>query len=213
MYDYILFDLDGTLTDPAAGITNSIIYALNKFDIAVTCHTELYAFIGPPLKDSFMKYYGFSDEKALLAIDYYREYFSTKGLFENSVYDGISDMLHLLKKSGKKILLATSKPEVFAVRILKHFDIYKYFDFVGGATLDGVRGEKTDVIKYVLDNAAITDTNKAIMVGDREYDVLGAAHFGMDSIGVTYGYGSLDELKTAGATYIIDKPLDILKYI
>lgn len=213
MYNNILFDLDGTLTDPGIGITNSVMYALRKFGIEVTDRVELYKFIGPPLRDSFMEYYGFSEEKALTAVEYYREYFRDIGIFENSVYEGVEALLKSIKSSGKKIILATSKPEEFAVRILKHFGLYEYFDFVGGATFDGSRGEKAEVIGYALGSADINDMADTVMIGDREYDILGARRFGMDSVGVTYGYGSREELQSAGATYIADNTSDILKYL
>ncbi len=213
MYNNILFDLDGTLTDPGVGITNSVMYALGKFGIEVRERAELYKFIGPPLKDSFMEYYGFSEEKALMAVDYYREYFRDIGIFENRVYEGVETLLSTIKSDGKKIILATSKPEEFAVRILKHFGLYEYFHLVCGATFDGSRGEKADVIGYALDTAGITDMSDTVMIGDREYDILGAKTFGMDSVGVTYGYGSRKELQSAGATYIADNTSDILKYL
>ena len=125
MYKYLLFDLDGTLTDPGLGITNSVIYALHKFDMKVSDRSALYKFIGPPLKDSFQKYYGFSDEQCDRAIRYYREYFKEQGMFENEVYDGIHDLLLTLKAKGRMLLAATSKPEAFAVEILRHFDLFR----------------------------------------------------------------------------------------
>lgn len=213
MYKTVLFDLDGTLTDPGEGITNSVVYALQKFGISVTDKTVLYKFIGPPLKDSFMKYYGFSESDALLAIDYYREYFGDKGIFENSVYNGIPQLLEKIKNSGHKVLLATSKPYKYAAEILKHFDLYKYFDFVGGATMDETRNKKADVINYVLNSCDIKCLSDVIMVGDREQDITGAKQNGIDSIGVLFGYGDYDELTTAGATYIAKSVDNILKYL
>lgn len=213
MYKIVLFDLDGTLTDPGEGITNSVAYALNKFGISVTDKTMLYKFIGPPLKDSFMKYYGFSESDALLAIDYYREYFGDKGIFENSVYIGIEQMLLHLKNSGRNIVLATSKPQKYAVEILKHFKLYKYFDFIGGATMDGARSEKSDVIKYVLNNINFDSLSDIVMVGDREHDIIGAKQNGIDSIGVLFGYGTEEELESAGATHIAKSVDEILKFL
>ena len=136
MFDTILFDLDGTLTDPGEGITNSVAYALRKYGIEVSDRSELYKFIGPPLKDSFMKYYGFDEDKAEEAIAYYREYFRDTGIFENRVYEGVEDMLRGLQANGKRIVLATSKPEEFAIRILEHFGLRKYFTVVAGASMD-----------------------------------------------------------------------------
>lgn len=213
MYKIVLFDLDGTLTDPCEGITNSVAYALQKFGISVADKTELYKFIGPPLKDSFMKYYGFCENDALLAIDYYREYFGTKGIFENSVYNGIPELLENIKNSGHKVLLATSKPYKYAVKILEHFDLYKYFDFVGGATMDETRNKKADVINYVLKSCDIKCLSEVIMVGDREQDIIGAKLNGIDSIGVLFGYGNREELESAGSTYIANSVDDIFKYL
>ena len=213
MYNIFLFDLDGTLTDPGEGITNSVAYALNKFGIEVIDKTTLYNFIGPPLVDSFMKYYGFNKEDALLAVDYYRVYFGVTGIFENRVFDDIPELLDTIKKSGRKIALATSKPEQYAVRILEHFDLLKYFDFVGAATMDETRSKKTDVIKYTLDSLGVVDKSNVVMVGDRHHDIKGAVQNGLDSIGVLFGYGNQEELEIAGATYIAETVNDILKFI
>ena len=208
MYQYLLFDLDGTLTDPGLGITNSVMYALRKFGVDVPERSQLYPFIGPPVKDSFRSYYGFSDERCGLAGMYYREYFKKKGMFENEVYDGIHDLLTRLKASGRSLIVATSKPEVFAVDILRHFDLYKYFDFVAGATLNDVRNKKADIIRYALESCGIAKSS-AVMIGDRKHDMIGAKENGLDSIGVLYGYGTYDELKTADATMLAAEPADI----
>ena len=213
MYDIILFDLDGTLTDPGEGITNSVAYALGKYGIEVTDKKELYKFIGPPLKDSFMKYYGFSEEEAIKAIEYYREYFRDAGIFENKVYEGVVDMLSTIKESGRRIILATSKPEEFAMRILQHFGLKKYFNVVAGASMDSSRSKKGDVIAYAISLCDDFDKDKSIMIGDREHDMLGAKENGLKSLGVLYGYGSEEELKKAGADYIVSTPADILKLI
>ena len=213
MYNTIFFDLDGTLTDPGIGITNSVAYALSKWNITINDRSELYKFIGPPLMDSFATYYGFSNEQCQSALGFYREYFRDRGIFENRVYDGIPELLSTLKKKGKRIVLATSKPEEFAVTILKHFDLYRYFDFVSGASMDETRNKKPDVISYALENLGFPVTKEILMVGDREYDVLGAAQFKIDSVGVLYGYGNREELQNAGATYIADNVSDILSYI
>ena len=212
-YDYILFDLDGTLTDPAVGITKSVAYALEKFGIEVSDITQLNHFIGPPLLDSFMECYGFDKEKAQTAIDYYRERFRVKGLYENVVYDGIPEMLRVLKDSGKKLILATSKPEPFAKEILRHFGLEEYFDYAAGSNFDGTRTAKAEVIEYALERAGITDKSAAVMIGDREHDIIGANKTGLDSIGVLYGYGSREELEAAGATFIAENVTDIVKLI
>ena len=213
MYKYILFDLDGTLTDPGLGITNAVMYALKKFNIEVPDRSELYKFIGPPLLESFEKFYSMSSDESQRALEYYREYFKPYGLYENTVYDGIEALLAELKNQGKKLILATSKPEPFAVEILRHFGLDKYFDFVAGATMDEKRVRKADVIAYALESCGISDLSEAIMIGDREHDVLGAKEIGLESIGVLYGYGDLEELENAGATYIAKTPEDILKIL
>ncbi|EMB79629.1 HAD family hydrolase [Streptococcus mutans] len=202
MYQTILFDLDGTLTNPALGITNSLAYALEKFNIEVTDKKELYRFIGPPLQDSFENFYHFSKEDSLKAVDFYRDYFRHKGLYENEVYQGIPDLLERLKAQGKKLLVATSKPEEFARQILKHFELFDYFDLVAGASMDGSRRLKGDVIAHALTSAQVSDLSAAIMIGDREHDIIGAKKNGLDAIGVLYGFGNREELKKAGATYI-----------
>ena len=200
---YILFDLDGTVTDPMIGITKSVQYALNKFDIEVEDLNELCKFIGPPLKDSFMNFYNFTEEDALNAITYYREYFSTKGLYENTVYENFEDMLISLKEKNKSLIIATSKPTVFAEKILEHFNLKKYFDFIAGSNLDNTRTKKADVISYALEQQGITEVSEIIMIGDREHDVIGAKALNIESIGVLHGYGSYDELSNSGANYIL----------
>lgn len=212
-YKYILFDLDGTLTDPAVGITTSVAYALKKFGIEVDDISSLNHFIGPPLLDSFMEHYGFSEEKARTAIDYYRERFRVKGLYENVVYDGVENMLEAMKKSGREIILATSKPEPFAKEILRHFGLDKYFLFIAGSNFDGTRTAKAEVIEYALESVGVTDKSSAVMVGDRKHDIIGAQKTGLDSIGVLFGYGSREELEAAGATYIAVTVDEITKLI
>ena len=209
MKKYIFFDLDGTLTDPAIGITNSLMYALEKFGMHIEDRAALYKFIGPPLVDMMMREYGFTREKATQGLAYYREYFSDKGIFENTVYDGIPEMLALLQARGYKLVLATSKPEVFAKQILDHFALSKYFYFIGGSDLEGKRATKDAVIAYVLAALGITAVQECIMVGDREHDVLGAKKCGMDCVGVLFGYGSRAELETAGAAYIVKDVADL----
>jgi len=211
-YQYILFDLDGTITDPGIGITNSVMYALNKFGISDK-RENLYKFIGPPLAQSFQNYYGFDEEKAQLGIKYYREYYTVDGIFENIVYDGIEQMLRNLKQDGKKVLMATSKPEKFAKQILEYFKLDQYFDYVAGATMDEKRVRKADVISYALESYGIQDLDEVLMVGDREHDVLGAKEVGIDCMGVLYGYGDRQELEKAGAKYIIDTVEELAKVL
>ena len=213
MFDNILFDLDGTLTDPEVGITNSVMYALKHWGIEVAQRSELYCFIGPPLMDSFQKYYGFSQAESEEALRLYREYFSKKGLYENELYPDTIDILNALKKDGKKIILATSKPEEYAVEILKHFNLYDYFDFVSGATMDESRNKKDEVIAYTLEKCNLQGDKHTVMIGDRNHDVLGAKANSLPSIGVLYGYGDLQELQSAGADFIAETQKDILKFI
>lgn len=212
-YDVVLFDLDGTLTDPGEGITNSVIYSLKKYNIQIKDRTELYKFIGPPLHESYEKYFNFSKEEAKNAVEYYREYYKDIGIFENKLYGGIKELLCDLKNSGFCLGVATSKPKVFAERILKYFDIAQYFSFISGANLDGSRTKKEDVISDALDLCGAESISSIIMVGDRKYDILGAKKFGIDSIGVLFGYGSKEELENAGATFIAEKVRDIFSIV
>jgi len=199
----ILFDLDGTIIDPKEGITKGVWFSLKAFGIHIEDRDTLTPFIGPPLRDSYKVFYGFSDAEAELAIQKYREYFSPKGVYENVLYDGIVDLFEELKKADKQLIIATSKPTVYAEKILEYHNIRDYFSFVAGSELDGRRQRKGEVIQYALDNMKIADVESAIMIGDREHDVIGANETGMESIGVCYGYGSLEELTKAGATHIV----------
>ncbi len=202
-FQYFFFDLDGTLTDPGEGITNSVAYALQKFGITVSNPTTLYPFIGPPLISSFQKYYQMSEEQARQAVTYYREYFSHKGLFENIPYPGIAEQLAALKASGKTLAVATSKPQPFAEEILAHFDLKKYFTIVAGASMDETRTEKWEVIEYALSRLPEAGRDTVLMIGDREHDILGAKKAGLCSAGVLWGYGDRKELDEASADYIL----------
>lgn len=212
-YKVVLFDLDGTLTDPGEGITNSVMYALKKYGIDVEDRRTLYKFIGPPLHESFENFYDFSEEEAQRAVSYYREYYSEKGIFENVLYDGMKEVLEQLAKSGKQLMVATSKPEYFANQILEHFGIAEYFSFVAGANMDGSRTKKEDVIAYALQQCKQVDVSEILMIGDRKFDILGAKKFGIDSAGVLFGYGEKQELEDAGATYLIERPKDIAELL
>ncbi len=213
MYRYVLFDLDGTLTDPAEGITNSVMFALRHYGIEETDRTKLFSFIGPPLVDSFMEKYGFSEEKAREATSYFRAYFREKGIFENVPYEGMKELLCALKSEGHVLILATSKPEVFARMILERFEFAPYFDVVAGASIDETRTRKDEVIAYALGLAGSPDPRDCVMVGDRSHDVLGARAFGIGTIGVLYGYGSREELLSAGAKYIAENVADIRNFV
>lgn len=213
MAEYILFDLDGTLTESAPGIINSIKYTLRRYGLEELPQQTLEKFVGPPLIESFMRYCGFSEKKAEEAVDVYREYFSEKGLYENAVYSGIPECLEALKKSGKKLAVATSKPEVFCERILEHFDLKKYFDVVVGIPLDQEHMTKAEVIARALKLLNPRDTAEAVMIGDRDYDVVGARQNGIGCVGVLYGYGSREELEAAGAVAICESVEAMREYL
>lgn len=218
MRDYLLFDLDGTLTDPKEGITKSVQYALRHYGIQTEDLDQLVPFIGPPLMDSFQEFYGFSPEKAREGVHVYREYFNRQGWRENRVFPGIPAMLKELQAAGKHLYVATSKPEVFALRILKHFDLETYFEGVGGADLEEKRCRKADVIRYLLEREGIPwqtgeERERILMVGDREHDVLGAAQLGIDCAGVLYGYGSREELEASKAFAIVKTVEDLTKLL
>ena len=213
MYNEILFDLDGTLTQSEQGIINSVIYALCEMGIKEDDREKLKKFIGPPLDASFMKFYGFDENDAKKAVEYYRVYYSAKGINEALLYEGVKETLVALKSMGKTLYVATSKPEVFAKQILKYWQIDHLFADIVGSNLDGTMVNKDEVIASVLEKHQISDKSKVVMVGDREYDILGARKVGVSSIGVLYGYGDYEELEKAGADYIVEKIGDILNII
>ncbi|MBR5295039.1 MAG: HAD hydrolase-like protein [Clostridia bacterium] len=207
------FDLDGTLTDPGLGITNSVMYSLKSYGICETNREKLYTFIGPPLVESFMEHYGFTREEGYEATRRFQEYFSQKGLFENTVYQGIPQLLSQLKETGGRIILATSKPEEFSLRILEHFDLLQYFDFVCGATMDEkTRSKKEDVLSYAL-KTSLSDPKESVMIGDRKFDILAGKRFGLSTVGVLYGYGDREELKKAGADEICESVEELKEYL
>ncbi len=215
MFTHIFFDLDGTLTDPALGITNSFIHALKYYGLPVPSYEELCKLIGPPLPYSFETTFGFDHDKAMEAVAKYREYFSTKGLFENKVYDGIPELLRKLKEQGKHLVVATSKPEEYSIKIIKHFGLSKYFDFVCGSNMDESRSKKEEVIAYALERCGLSESDKArvLMIGDRFHDIEGAKKNGLKSCGVLFGYGSRSELEDAGADYIVKDINELLEVI
>ena len=216
MKQYILFDLDGTLTDPKVGITTCVQYALRSFGIDEPDLDKLEPFIGPPLKDSFMEFYQFSEEDAEKAVEKYRERFQETGMFENEMYGGIHDMLRSLKAGGMHLAVASSKPTVFVEKILQHFKMEKYFEVVVGSELDGSRVEKPQVIQEVLHRffpGGAPRYDEVYMVGDRKYDILGARTFRIESVGVTYGYGSMEELKEAKADYIVSSVPELKRFL
>lgn len=207
-YKNILFDLDGVISDNSEGITNGVRRVINHFCLREQTHEELLRFIGPPLIDSFCNYLGLSKAEAELGVRIYREYYKDRGIFENVMYAGIPEMLERLKRSKLQLYLATSKPEKFARRICERFGIAKYFTYIGGATLDGNRTKKSDVIRYVLECQKIT-ASESIMVGDRHYDVEGAAECSLPCIGVLYGFGSCEELAKAGCNLFAETPFEL----
>ena len=217
---YILFDLDGTITDSSEGITKSVQHALKKLGIEENDQAMLKRFIGPPLDESFEKFYGLDKETALKAVDYYRERYSDKGIYENILFDGIEDMLAGLKSDGYVVALATCKPEIYVPRILEYFNVDKYFDVAVGSELEGgERRHKNQVIDEVfvrLAKAGLTGNDElgktktqSIMIGDRKDDILGAKASGIDSMGVRYGFAEEQELEIAGADYIVETVEDI----
>ncbi len=203
-YRYLFFDLDGTLTDPAEGITNSVAFALEHFGIHVADRRILFPYIGPPLTDAFTEFSGLTRGQASEAVGYFREYFVSKGIFENHPYVGIREVLGTLRDTGRTLVLATSKPEEFARQILTEFRLAEFFTYVCGATMDERRTKKGEVIAYALDVSGNPNSESVLMIGDRKQDVLGARENGMDSMGVLYGYGSRSELEEAGATYLCE---------
>ena len=204
-YQYILFDLDGTLTNSQLGITTCVAYALESFGIHTENPEELRKFIGPPLKESFVKYYNMTDGEGDRAVEKYRERFATVGLYENEVYAGIPELLQKLKAQGKTLLVATSKPTVYSDKILEHFGLKEYFSYIAGSELDGTRVNKAEVIQYALEQMKITESEKIVMIG--------AGICGVDSIGVLYGFGEREELENHGATYIAETVSDLEKIL
>ncbi len=203
-YRYILFDLDGTIIDSRNGIIESAKFALDKMGVPETQMVNMERIIGPPLKYSLREFFNLSNDFADKAIEYYREYYKEKGIFDCVMYDGIEQMLISLKNQGYILALATSKPIVFAARILEHFGIAQYFDAIVGASLDESLLDKAAIISLTCEELSIFNTSQAIMVGDRKFDIIGAAANQMDSIGVLYGFGDLEEFQSAGASYVVN---------
>lgn len=209
----VLFDLDGTLTDSSPGIINSLIYAFDKMSWETPDDEVLNKFHGPPLVYSFEEFCGMDAEQAKQAADFYRERYKDYCVIENSLYDGIYDVLEQLKNAGKTLAVATTKPEVMAEKIVSHFGIRKFFTAVCGAAPDGSNGRKADIIRNALEKCGEDDLGQAVMIGDRFYDIDGAKEVGIASIGALFGYGSRPELEEAGADYIASEPDEIAKII
>ncbi|WP_449460418.1 HAD family hydrolase [Streptococcus suis] len=212
MYQTILFDLDGTLTDSGQRVLNSVAYALEKMGIEEPDTANLNRFIGPPLYESFSRFYQLSPEDTQSAVDAFRVYFKEKGMFENQLYPGIIPLLEELRTAGKTLVIATSKPEIFAKQILEHFGIAHYFDVIAGASLDSSRISKADVISYAI-NQLEAFPNNAVMIGDREHDIEGARMHQLPAIGVLYGYGNKQEFEKAGATMIVETVQDLKRVL
>lgn len=211
MKDYILFDFDGTVFDTAEGITKCVQYALGKMGIEAELD-ELMCFAGPPLVEMFMQKYGMSEKDALQATELYRERYLPIGWAECSPFDGMHELMQRLRAAGKKLAVATSKPERLARQILEHYSMTDDFDLICGSEFDGTRGQKWEVIDFVLKSLGIEPTD-AIMVGDRKYDVIGAKKCGLDCIGVRFGYAEPNELEEHGAVYIAETADDLYNYL
>ncbi|MFT6746805.1 MAG: phosphoglycolate phosphatase [Glaciecola sp.] len=213
MSKHILFDLDGTLTDSSSGIINSIQFALNKMGVQEDDQKKLRAFVGPSLLSTFKNNYFSEEADQKQAIKYYREYFSTEGIYENSLYKDVIEMLDTIKEHNYKIALATAKPTYFANIILAHFNIDDYFDVVVGSHLTGTRTDKKDIIHEVKDQFGLPHPDTCTMIGDREYDILGGKHHQMNTIGVSYGYAKENEMQIVNPDHIVHCPLEISNII
>jgi len=216
MKKYLLFDLDGTLTDPKVGICTCVQYALSSMGIEEPDLDKLEPFIGPPLKGSFMQFYNLSEEQAETAVAKYRERFQDKGLYENRIYPGISEMLQKFMSKGMFLAVASSKPTVYVEKILEHFNIKRFFKVIVGSELDGTRVNKDEVVEEALKQLfgdQPVDKSQVYMIGDRSYDIEGARRAGVESVGVTYGYGSMEELKEAKADYIVRSVEELQKFL
>jgi len=203
-YKYIFMDLDGTIADPFTGLTNAIIYSLKKFGIEVEDRNMLIPFIGPPLEGSYMGVFGMSFEEATRATNYYREYYDDIGIYENELYSRTRELLDAIEAAGKQAVMATSKRDYQAEKLMVHYGLDKKFAMIAGAAADGSRESKHLVIEHAIKTLGIMDRSEIVMVGDRRYDIEGAMLSGLDSIGVLYGYGTREELETAGADVIVE---------
>lgn len=212
-YTHAFFDLDGTLIDSSPGITHSVQYALAHCGITPPPEEELTCFIGPPLLDSFCKYFGMTREEGLRAVELYRENYRAGGMLECRAYDGIRRLLETLTKHGIVPVLATCKPTCFAEQILIHLDLRRYFAFVSGPELDGTRGEKFEVIAHAIEQLELDESASILMIGDRDNDVLGAAVHGIDCAGVLWGFGSRKELQSACASFLSVSPAELEQQI
>ena len=210
-YSVLLFDLDGTLTNPERGLVCGFEYAFKKLGVDYGKRDSLRRFIGPPLYEEWQKVFGFTPEESASAIAKFREYYDVYGWWDNEPYKGIREVLCELKKRGYTLAVATSKPEDTAKRVLNLFDLTKYFDFIGGALRSTERDKKSDVINYVLASLGVSDRTETVLVGDRKFDAEGAAACGIDSIGALWGHGSVEELDSAGFITVKNDPSELLE--
>lgn len=213
IYKVIAFDLDGTLTDPVSGLIAGFKYALDAYGIEYGSEESLKKFIGPPLQDAWEEEYGVSRETAMAMLYKFREFYNVYGWWDNKPYEGVREMLAALKSAGKTLVLATSKPEGIAKRVLALFELDGYFDFIGGASTDLKRDKKQEVLAYSLSAVGCTDPSAAILVGDRRYDAEGARLCGIDSLGVLWGHGSPEELESSGFTLVADSPYAVVELL
>lgn len=209
MFDYLLFDLDGTLTDSQEGLFKSFQYALRHYGIEENDPDNLKRFIGPPAHFAFCEFYGFPEEKAIEAVWVFRERYEKIGIYENKLYDGVFDMLSKLKEKGKKMALATAKPQKSAEIVLDYFNITDFFDYCVGVSHSAKESSKSVVLEkaFSLLNA---EKDKTVMIGDRKFDILAAKDMGLKTIGVNYGYAPPNELKECGADFLVDSPEELL---
>ena len=212
-YRELFFDLDGTLSDSAEGILNSVIYALERLGLEPPARESLFRYIGPPLIRSFSEEPGVLPEQVGRAVELYRENYTVRGIYECSAYDGVREALHALRAEGYRLTLATCKPWTLAERVLEHLGFRDCFDFVSGPEMDGTRNEKHEVIAYAMKKLSIKDPSEILMIGDRRDDVLGAKRCGIDCVGVLWGFGSVDELTKAGAIETLKTPAELLDFL
>ena len=212
-HPFIFFDLDGTISDSALGITNAVSYALEHMGIQPPPREKLLHYIGPPLIRTFSSDYDLTPAEGERAVELYREYYNVTGIYECRMYAGMDELLRRLREAGARLVLATCKPTVMATRVLDHFGLTPYFEMVSGPELDGTRNEKHEVVAYALEQLGIDSPHRVIMVGDRRDDVLGAKACGVDCVGVLWGFGSHEELEAAGAVKTVDSGDQLLDFL
>lgn len=214
IYNHVLWDLDGTITEPSKGIFASLHYALKAFNCDVEGDEPLRKFIGPPLMDSFQNFCGMDEQTARLAMEKYRELYAEEGIFQCKVYDGVPELMAKIAASGKKNYLATSKPEVFARKLMDHFGLSQYIEFIGGSDIEETRVQKWDIINYVIESCKLGNKkDQMILIGDRKFDILGAKKCGIQAVGILWGFGSKQEFRENGAELICETPFDVERVI